>query len=73
MMTLLRGFHAIAAQRGDGLRPELLEMMSPSRAWSNVEKMENARVADVATTMQTDTPAEGVTSAEIVVLPVKRA
>lgn len=73
MMTLLRGFHAIAAQRGDGLRPELLEMMSRSRAWSNVEQMENARVADGATTTQTDTPAEGVTSAEIVALPVKRA
>ncbi|MGX5721662.1 hypothetical protein [Shinella zoogloeoides] len=25
MMTLLRGLHAIAAQRGDGLRPELFE------------------------------------------------
>lgn len=46
MMTLLRGLHAIAAQRGDGLRPELLEMITPSPAWSNIEKMGNAAPAE---------------------------
>lgn len=28
MTTLLRGLHSIAAQRGDGLRPELLRVLS---------------------------------------------
>lgn len=41
-MTLLRGLHSIAAQRGDGLRPELLRMMTPSPAWSGVERMSEA-------------------------------
>jgi hypothetical protein len=27
-MTLFRGFHSIAAQRGDGLRPELLKLFT---------------------------------------------
>jgi hypothetical protein len=39
MMTLLRGFHSIAAQRGDGLRPELLEMITRSPAWSGLAKL----------------------------------
>jgi hypothetical protein len=42
MMTLLRTLHPIAARRGDGLRPELLEMIAPSPACSDLEK-----VADV--------------------------
>lgn len=39
MMTLLRGLHSIAAQRGDGLRPELLRMTTASPAWSGGEHM----------------------------------
>lgn len=39
MMPLLRCLHQIAAQRGDGLRPELTEMSAPSPAWTGVERM----------------------------------
>jgi hypothetical protein len=32
MMTLLASLHAIAAQRGDGLRPELIHLLeNPTR------------------------------------------
>lgn len=37
MTTLLHGFHAIAAQRGDGLHPELLRVMTLSHAPENAE------------------------------------
>jgi hypothetical protein len=37
MMTLLRNLHSIAAHRGDGLRPEFLDMATPSPAWAGVE------------------------------------
>lgn len=30
MITLLRGLHSIAAQRGDGLHPELLRRIAPT-------------------------------------------
>lgn len=46
MMTLLRGLHSIAAQRGDGLRPELLRMVATSPGWSEVERISNAAVND---------------------------
>lgn len=39
MMTLLRGFHAIAAQRGDGLRPEFLTMTAASPPWTKPEEI----------------------------------
>jgi hypothetical protein len=32
MMTLLASLHAIAAQRGDGLRPELIRLLEKSNA-----------------------------------------
>ncbi|MFK0166128.1 hypothetical protein [Rhizobium sp. NPDC090279] len=33
MKTLLYGLHSIAAQRGDGLRPEFLELATLMPAW----------------------------------------
>ncbi len=42
MMPLLRCLHQIAAQRGDGLRPELTEMSAPSPAWASVERLGRA-------------------------------
>lgn len=37
MLTLLPGLHAIAAQRGDGLRPELLETRTSRPISTNIE------------------------------------
>jgi hypothetical protein len=39
MMTLLRALHSIAARRGDGLRPEFLQMTTQSPPWPEIEKM----------------------------------
>jgi hypothetical protein len=36
-MLLLRSLHAMAASRGDGLHPELLNMMARSKAWADIE------------------------------------
>jgi hypothetical protein len=36
-MMLLRSLHAMAASRGDGLHPELLNMMTRSKAWAEIE------------------------------------
>lgn len=52
MMTLLRSLQAIAAQRGDGLHPELLEMIMPSAVWSKIEKMGSAPPAKDASANQ---------------------
>lgn len=38
MMTLLRGLHAIAAQRGDGLRPELLNATMASNESEDIDQ-----------------------------------
>jgi hypothetical protein len=46
MMTLLRGLHSIAAQRGDGLRPEFLRMSTPSPAWDGIERTSSGAVAE---------------------------
>ena len=35
MIALLRALHAMAAQRGDGLREELQRTSTPSAAWSD--------------------------------------
>jgi hypothetical protein len=48
MMSLLRGLHSIAAQRGDGLRRELLRMLTPSATWSDIEQTSDAGVDDEA-------------------------
>lgn len=42
MITLLRGLHSIAAQRGDGLRPEFLTMTSASTSPAKIEEIEGA-------------------------------
>jgi hypothetical protein len=72
MMTLLRGLHAIAAQRCDGLRPELLDMITPSPAWSNIEKMASAFPAKGASASQGEESEKPVSSAEIVTLPIQK-
>ncbi len=46
MMTLLRGLHSIAAQRGDGLRPELLRRLVPSAPWSDIKRASDTGVDD---------------------------
>lgn len=38
MMTLLRGLHAIATQRGDGLRPELLEAVLSAPGSADIDQ-----------------------------------
>lgn len=45
MMTSLRGLHAVAARRGDGLRAELLGMLPASPAWADIEKTAGAMPA----------------------------
>jgi hypothetical protein len=57
MMTLLRGLHSIAAQRGDGLRPELLRVFTPSHAWTEVERVGSVAILD-------DTGAKAVNETE---------
>jgi hypothetical protein len=53
MMTLLRLLHSIAAARGDGLRPELLEMITPSATWSDIKRASDAGVDDKASGFST--------------------
>jgi hypothetical protein len=43
MMTLLQGLHAIAAQRGDGLGPELLEAILRTRSLHRSEHDDSGR------------------------------
>lgn len=71
MMTLLRSLHTIAAQRGDGLCPELLNMVAPSPAWAGLERMEHG--IGVAKGARLDGGAKGNgRSAEIVVLAAQK-
>jgi len=72
MKTLLHGFHAIAAQRGDGLRPEFLEMMSPSRMFPNIGEMENGAGARDHNFDRRDAAPECESCTEVVILPVRR-
>jgi len=72
MLTLLRGFHAIAAQRGDGLRPELLGMTSPSQAWSSIETMENASPIRGDDSDEKNASTERNSSTEVVILPTPK-
>jgi hypothetical protein len=67
MMTLLRGLYSIATQRGEGLRPELLEMVSPPPQ-SSIAKMGDASPDKIASP-ELDKCAR---SAEIVALPVQK-
>lgn len=46
MMTLLRGLHAIAAQRGDGLRPELFEAALSASESANIDRTPRPRRHD---------------------------
>jgi len=68
MMTLLRSLHAIAAQRGDGLRPEFLEMTTPSPAWSNIE----ALVCAPAKTDAKRKPERWHPDADVVTFPIQK-
>ncbi|KRD68196.1 hypothetical protein [Ensifer sp. Root278] len=66
MMTLLRGLHSIAAQRGDGLPPELLRMITPSPAWSEVERMGSAAIGQDTGGKPADEMEQPTRSAEVV-------
>lgn len=72
MMTLLSRLHAIAAQRGDGLRPELLEMITPSAARSGIEQMGSTTTLEHPDATASNDPAKHVPSAEVVTLPPQK-
>jgi hypothetical protein len=72
MITLLRGLHSIAAQRGDGLRPELLRILTPSSAWSGVERMGSATVGDDTDAKTADDMAKHARSADVVAMPLQK-
>jgi hypothetical protein len=73
MMTLLLGLHAIAAQRGEGLRPEFLRMITGSSAWADVERMDGASSVE---NTDDDNPVEEIgkndRSAEVVAIPLQK-
>ncbi|PZP54081.1 MAG: hypothetical protein DI595_01185 [Agrobacterium fabrum] len=71
MMTLLHRLHTIAAQRGDGLRPELLRMISPSSTWSAIDDAARAASVSVESERSEQQQARDRLSAEIVVLPAR--
>lgn len=48
MIALFRSLHAIAARRGDGLRPELLEIVKTSPSWSPADRLAQTDVPDNA-------------------------
>jgi hypothetical protein len=72
MMSLLRGLHSIAAQRGDGLRPELLEMLTPSAAWSTIEKKSDIPPANGACASRDEGPEHRAPTVEIMRLPARK-
>ncbi|CAN7298776.1 hypothetical protein LJR030_002682 [Rhizobium sp. LjRoot30] len=66
-MTLLQGLHSIAAQRGDGLLPELLAL-SPARF--EIERMRNAVTSEDIGGAPAEMAKPDVQSAEIVAMPL---
>mgnify|MGYP000036967835 CR=1 FL=1 len=72
MITLLRGLHSIAAQRGDGLRPEFLTMTTPSPAWAGVERMGVTTTAGDAGGTSADRLVAGEKMAEVAVMPQRK-
>jgi len=72
MMTLLRGLHSIAAQRGDGLRPELLRMITPPPAWPGDERMGNAACGQDTDGKPADVMEQPTRSAEVVPMPLRK-
>jgi hypothetical protein len=49
MMSLLSPLHAIAAQRGEGLRPELVRLLERSKVASEPRKREGHEVEEANT------------------------
>ncbi|MBV7521220.1 hypothetical protein [Ensifer sp. ENS12] len=72
MMTLLRGLHSIAAQRGDGLRPELLRMITPSPALSGDERMGSAAIGEDTGGKPADEMEQPTRSAEVVPMLLRK-
>ncbi|MEI3854353.1 MULTISPECIES: hypothetical protein [Ensifer] len=72
MMTMLRGLHSIAAQRGDGLRPELLRMIRPSQAWSGVEHMGSAACSQDTDSKPADEMDQPARSAKVLAMPSRK-
>lgn len=70
-MMLLRNLHTIAEQRGDGLLPELLERITPSRALSAIERTDSPAIVEDADAASLD-PAQHVRSAEVGAMPPQR-
>ena len=71
-MTLLRGLHSIAAQRGNGLRPELLRMITPSPAWSGNERMGSAACGQDTDGKPASEMEQPTRSAEVVAMPLRK-
>jgi hypothetical protein len=72
MMTLLRALHSIAARRGDGLRPEFLQMTTQSPPWPEIEKMAaDGDPAETEESCASEVP-ENAPIAEILPLPVRK-
>jgi hypothetical protein len=72
MMTLLRGLHPVAAQRGDGLRPELFRTSTPSPAWVGGERLGSVAIVEDTGAKSVDEMERHARSAEIVVEPLQK-
>lgn len=72
MMTLLRGLHAIAAQRGDGLRPEFLTMTTPSPGWAEIQRMSAITAVGTFDGKPIDEGGASAQTAEVVAMPQRK-
>ncbi|WP_143348570.1 hypothetical protein [Ensifer adhaerens] len=72
MMTLLQRLHSIAAQRGDGLRPELRRAFTPSWTWSEAERMDDTAAGENFGGNPADAKEEGSRSAQVVAMPQRK-
>lgn len=70
MITLLGGFHAIAAARGDGLHPELLRAAASSPASTEIERTGDITVDGIGSKPIGEMERRG-RSAEVVALPLR--
>jgi hypothetical protein len=72
MMTLLRGLHSIAAQHGDGLRPEFLRIITPSPACARVERLGSVAIVGDTRAKPVDEMERHTRSAEVVAAPLQK-
>ncbi len=72
MMTLLQALHAVAAQRGDGLRPELLGTFTPIATRSAAGRMDGAASGENFGGNPADAKEERPRSAKVVAMPPRK-